>query len=85
MKNVEIGERIYLIYENELYEEEVYMVGEEEFIVQSAFDSRLLENYRKPLRYDDIDKTWTKSLPKNAIRFDEKAWELEEDENRRIN
>ena len=42
--------------------EKVYMLGENEFAHSNSFNVLHCDNYRKPLKYDDFNKTWFTSL-----------------------
>lgn len=57
-----LNQKIYVIYDETITKEKVYMLGENEFAHSNSFNVLHCDNYRKPLKYDDFNKTWFTSL-----------------------
>lgn len=59
-----LNRTIYIIYEGCIYKTSVYMINEKEFCHRETFDADIVEEYRRPLGYDEYDETWFTSLTK---------------------
>lgn len=62
MSKIAIGETFYLIYYNGITEETVYLIGEERFCHQNAFNGNFRWDYRAPLSYDGEGIRWFRTL-----------------------
>lgn len=62
MYKPKIGETIYVIFENSISKEKVYMLGESSFIHQNSLNPFRRDVYREPLDYWDYGATWFTSL-----------------------
>lgn len=69
-----INQTIYVLFKGEIFRQKVYMLGEESFIHDDAFNQCMIEEYRAPLYYDDYKRTWF--LSSNEI--DEEVVETED-------
>lgn len=57
-----LGQKIYVLYWNGIYEEKVIMLGIDAFAHSSCFDSSKEDGYRKPLYYSSHGVTWFTKL-----------------------
>ena len=57
-----LGQKIYMLYRNGIYEENVVMLGADAFAHSSCFDSSKEDSYRKPLWYSAYGTTWFTNL-----------------------
>lgn len=79
-----INDIIYIIYRNSISREKVYMLGENEFIHGNAFNEVYNSNYRSPLKYDEYNTCWFKTLKEakaylggKVKKIDDGYWEPE--------
>ena len=64
-----LNRTIYVIYDDSITQERVYMLGEVEFAHTRSFDENYDENYRRPLYYEEYNETWFTSLAKAKQRL----------------
>lgn len=89
MNNVKIGETVYIIFKNSINKEKVYLIGEESFCHERAFNGSFLATYRSPLRYDEEGTRWFRTLKEakeqlkkisgcdRIVKHDDDYWEVE--------
>lgn len=59
---VKLGTKIYVIFDCDIYQEEVFMIGGPRFAHLGCFESVNKEEYRRPLLFSDYNRKWFTSI-----------------------
>lgn len=81
-----LGQKVYILYESFLLCETVEMLGKDSFATPNMFSSITRDEYRLPIRFDEYDETWFKSLADaktylegyaKLVKISDDTWQIE--------